>query len=338
MKNETIACDNNGFSTFSKVYYLISENAHNLIVFAFLEFKEKAYPVERVMFRVRSLNIKVGTCVPVVIQGQARGFLFKSSSKPVTDEEIVNASNWKDSSPFRKLGMKPWHFSQENLKRHHKVLARHFHPDAGNDPSGQAFVAIQEAYESLSTKKPQNEGEDFQGRRAQVRFMGSSVNFFLFGTMVFIFFIAYRNRKRLGKSHIEYCVAMFLVLQLVPRLLASAIIFSYVSGLLMERNEALARSKAMLIVEKTSSKSLKLRIEGISDDEWQRTNIEVVIYGGKPDGATQTPTQSSHLKFDKGIREVDIPVVSNESPSGGMDVFAVRDDIKILVASKFCPS
>jgi hypothetical protein len=292
------------------------------------------------MFRIRALNIKVGACVPLALQGHSRHFIFKSS-KPVTDEEIVNAANWKDTSPFKRLGMKPWNFSQDNLKRHHKVLARHFHPDAGNDASGQAFIAIQEAYEQLSIRKDASSGngesDDTQERRAKARFMGSSVNLFLLGTVVFIIFIARHNRERLGKSYIEYCIVMFLALQIFPRLLAAAIIFSYLSSLLIERDEALSRSKALLVVEKMSSKSLKLRVDGFTDDEWLRTSIEVVIHEGNSDGVA-TSSQYSHLKFDKGVREIVLPYPGNrKKSSGGLDVFAVRDDIKMLVASKYCP-
>lgn len=238
--------------------------------------------------------------------------------------------------------MKPWQATQANIKRHHKVLAKYYHPDSGNDKTdGDAFKAVQEAYEQLSSKKGNvdDESSDTSRRRSQVRFMGSSVNLFLLGTVIFIFFVARHNRQRLGRSYVEYCLVMFLILQAIPRLLAAALIFSYISGLLLERDEALARSKALLVVEKINSKSLKLRIEGFSDDEWTNTAIEITVHeateAASNDGAAAT--QSSHLKFGKGVREVVIPVTSSKKGFSGMDVYAVRDDTKMLVANKYCP-
>jgi hypothetical protein len=285
--------------------------------------------------------------------------LFGSSTLPKTDEEIIVASNWKAGSPFKRLGLKPWQASTSNVKRHHRVLAKHFHPDSGNDKEGNAFKSIQEAYEQLSRKKPstetsnagEEESDDTKKRRSQVRFLGSAVNIFLFAAVVYVLVVARHNKQRLGKSYMEYFVVMFLLLQVLPRLFASAIVFSFVSSLLVERFEAVAQSKALLVVEKLSPTSSKLRVDGFTDEEWNEMHIEVVLHENVVCGddsaageastntaVTGVPSQSSHLKFNKGVRDAIIPIPGKQSQrTFGVDVYVVRDDTKLLVANKYVP-
>lgn len=273
---------------------------------------------------------------------------FFGTTKTLTDEEIISASNWKERNSFKRLGLKPWQMSQDNVKRHYRVLAKHYHPDSGNgsNSSGDAFKAIQEAYEKLSVKKStqtydeSDESDDTKRRRSQVRFMGSAVNIFLLATFVYIFVVARHNRQRLGKSYIEHCVVLFAILQALPRLMASAVIFSYLSTLLVENEEALSRSKALLVVEKISPRSLKLRVDGFSDDQWKDINLELVLHVGDDANSTRNDatSQSSHLKFDKGVREVVVPLPPmGPKQFGGVDVFAVSEGSRLLIANKYFP-
>lgn len=242
-----------------------------------------------------------------------------------SDEDIVRRTDWKSSSHLKRLGLteadligKSEADVQLILKRHYRVLVKHYHPDNASAPKEgtEAFKAISEAYEIL-VKQGGNAGEqsgssytytnnaDFARRKGQIRFMGEGLGLFLIGSVVLIFITARHNRDRLGSTGLLHLVSIFLLLQLFPRLLAAAVLFAYHSSDMIRVAESELQARGCVVLEKTSPKSVKLRVEGYDDAAWATMRIQLQVV--EEDASNSIPETT--LLFDKGQREVTLPIL-----------------------------
>lgn len=240
---------------------------------------------------------------------------------------IIDAADWKSPRFEERLGFRAAdNITEERLKRHYYVLAKHFHPDvsaaaagSGSATSGEAFRNVKEAYEAISAnlkaggsgRGGSSEGSaDFAGgftysdearRRAQMRLLGDTVVLFVAMTVLLIFVVSRHNKSRMKSRYLWHLVWIFFMIQLFPRLLAAAIIFAAHSMYLLDNVTLQERAAISLVVERRPTECT-VKLDGIRADA--APNVVVQVTATVP----AAESVSSTLTFDKGVTEFLLPL------------------------------
>lgn len=278
--------------------------------------------------------------------GAARG--SSSTADAIDAAAVIRAAKW-DAAAFEvRLGFNAGETpSEERVKRHYYILAKHYHPDAagerddggggggGSSSSGEtaarestrAFQNIKEAYEQLKGggAKGQSGGwsssssaggfgrgyeyADDARRRSQMRLLSDGVLLFMFMTLAFIVLVSRHNKSRLHSRYLWHAVFIFFMIQLFPRLLATALLFAAHSTLL-QANATLQEQAAVSLVVERSPDACVVRLEGIAAEA--RPSVVVQVQTSTPDAdlseAAAATSLSSTLTFDQGVTTFTLPV------------------------------
>ncbi|KAG5490002.1 hypothetical protein JKF63_00121 [Porcisia hertigi] len=268
-----------------------------------------------------------------------------SGAPSIDGEAVIRAANWRSSNFEERLGFRVGEaITEERLKRHYYILAKHFHPDAaGAGSHGRssgsiaahqglpgagaegAFQNVKEAYDGIQQALKQDSRRngnasrgfsrsDFAGgfeysdearRRSQMRLIGDAVILFLFMTVAFILIVSRHNKSRMQSRYLWHLVWIFFMIQLFPRLLAAAILFAAHSMQLLE-NATLQEQAAISLIVDRAEKGCTVTMEGLRPEALPNVVVQVTTTW-----ATDTEpadTVSSTLTFDKGITKFTLPV------------------------------
>ncbi|AIO02272.1 heat shock protein, putative [Leishmania panamensis] len=290
-------------------------------------------------------------CVPLVavrrwcVTTRQRG--SAPSGAPSTDgEAVVRAAKWNSSNFEERLGFSAGEtITEERLKRHYYLLAKHYHPDTAAGSAGSsgaahsseasagsagAFQNIKEAYDVINgtlrrggrwggnTSGGSSAAEFARGfeysdgarRRAQMRLLGDAVLLFMFTTVAFIIIVSGHNKSRMQSRYLWHLVGIFFIIQLFPRLLAAAILFAVHSLYLLERATLQEQAAISLIVERTE-RACSVKLDGLSAEAQPHVVVQVTTTAES--NAAAVEAVSSTLTFDKGITAFTLPVPVDSS-------------------------
>ncbi|KAK7199838.1 heat shock protein [Novymonas esmeraldas] len=274
-----------------------------------------------------------------------------SSTPPKEEGEVIRAAKWRSSSVEERLGFEAGEtITEERLKRHYYILAKHYHPDAAGssgDNTG-AFQSIKDAYDEINAAlKTQGRwsGGDARGsrtagagyeysdearRRSQMRLLGDAVLLFVFMTLAFIFIVSRHNKSRMQSRYLWHLVWIFFMIQLFPRLLAAAILFAAHSTYLLENTTLQEQAAIALTVERTGL-GCAVRLEGIRADAQANVVVQVTTTADTPDSAVAT-TVASTLTFDRGVTAFTLPLPLH--PGGVYHIKAVDEARKVVLVDR----
>lgn len=277
-----------------------------------------------------------------------------------SEEAILQACRWQSSSLEERLGFTAGEaITEERLKAHFFILARHYHPDTSTAPNAtEAFQSIKDAYDTLSSSmKHKNHSSrgggaggasgfpggfhfaDEARRRSQIRVLGEAVLLFMVMTFLFIIVVARHNKERLQSRYLWHLVGIFFIIQIFPRLLAAAVLFAAHSSYLLEAATFKEQAAVSLVVER-NKRECDVRLDGIHDDVKpdivvQVTTTAVVTISDDVAVARAAAPEmevSSVLTFDKGVTNFSLPI-----PVGRRAVYhikAVDEKRNIVLADK----
>ncbi|KAG5488529.1 hypothetical protein JIQ42_00136 [Leishmania sp. Namibia] len=289
-----------------------------------------------------------------------------STGAPPRDEDaVIRAAKWSSSSFEERLGFRVGDsITEERLKRHYYILAKHYHPDtaAGSGRRGGAanhgeagaggevaFHNVKEAYDVINAALKQDgrwggksssssSTPDFAGgfeysdearRRSQVRLLGDAVLLFMFMTVLFIVIVSRHNKSRMQSRYLWHLLWIFVMIQLFPRLLAATILFAAHSMYLLENATLKEQAAISLIVERTE-KGCSVKLEGLSADA--QPDVVVQVTTEVATSATTVEAVSSTLTFDKGVTAFTLPVPVD--PSCVHHIRAVDEARKLVLVDR----
>lgn len=309
----------------------------------------------RALLRTRSSFVSgvVSTTGPVLMMSARRWCATtpphgtgSSGSQSIDEEAVVRAAKWSSSKFEERLGFCAGEtITEERLKRHYRILAKHYHPDTaagsgssngvgyeGEASAGRdgAFQNIKEAYDVVSAAVKQGgrrggnasrgfSAEDFAGgfefsdearRRSQMRLLGDAVLLFVFMTVAFIGIVSSHNKSRMQSRYLWHLVGIFFIIQLFPRLFAAAILFAVHSMHLLEKATLQEQAAISLIVERTE-RACCVQLDGLRTEAQPNVVVQVTTTADADNEATERV--SSTLTFDKGVTAFTLPVPADSS-------------------------
>lgn len=247
--------------------------------------------------------------------------------------------------------------TDDKVKRHYFVLAKHYHPDNPNAPprATEAFQNIKEAHDIVSASV-KNRGPFMAGgghnapaggfqyadeatRRGHMRVLGDSVTLFLLMTFLFIYIVSRHNKDRLHSRYLVHFLGIFFVIQLFPRLLGAAFIFAWHTSYLTENHE-LQEQAAVTLVVKPNDKDLCIALSGI--DEKVTDNVVVQVDTEfeqaetipKTEGPPVISTIATTLTFDGGVTTFTVPLPPSGKGQTTYHVKAVDEKRKFVLLQK----
>nr|ACS87837.1 hypothetical protein CDFL6B12_10 [Angomonas deanei] len=257
-----------------------------------------------------------------------------SDNAALTDAEIIAAADWKSPQYEERLGFRGGDaITEERLKRHYYVLAKHFHPDTAGDAaagdgakvSPDAFHNVKEAYDAINaTLKDGGQwsgggdasygGSDGGGpgvngfgggfnysdearRRSQMRILGETMMLFVAMTVLLIFVVGRHNKSRMQSRYLWHLVFIFFMIQLFPRLLAAAILFAAHSMYLLDNTTLKEQAAVSLIVERRE-KECTVKLEGIKPEAVPNVVVQVTT-----SAAARPLSQPSGVELKEGTQE-----------------------------------
>ncbi|CBZ25976.1 conserved hypothetical protein [Leishmania mexicana MHOM/GT/2001/U1103] len=269
-----------------------------------------------------------------------------SGSQSIDEEAVVRAAKWSSSNFEERLGFRTGEtITEERLKRHYRILAKHYHPDTaagsgrgsgvryeGETSAGKdvAFQNIKEAYDvvNAAVKRGGRRGgnasrgsatADFAGgfefsdearRRSQMRLLGDAVLLFIFMTVAFIVVVSSHNKSRMQSRYLWHLVGIFFIIQLFPRLFAAAILFAVHSMHLLEKATLQEQAAISLIVERTE-RICSVQLEGLRTEAQPNVVVQVTTTADANNDAAERV--SSTLTFDKGVTAFTLPLPVDSS-------------------------
>ncbi|EPY36316.1 heat shock protein [Angomonas deanei] len=213
-----------------------------------------------------------------------------TGSDRTSAEFIVSRCKWQSGNLLERLGMSNDEAIDEAKVRHHfQVLSKHFHPDLPDAPenAAEAFRNIREAYvqvlEQVKRHGPYAAGEaphfvfmDQAQRSAKVAAMGEGVIFFVLLLLVYAFLVARHNRKRVRASLLAYLLAIFVVVQIFPRVLSAVVLFAWMSDIRVTSKELEEQAALTILVEK-SGENMIVKLAGIAEEDQPDVKVSVKV-------------------------------------------------------------
>ncbi|GET93198.1 hypothetical protein, conserved [Leishmania tarentolae] len=269
-----------------------------------------------------------------------------SGSQPIDEEAVIRTAKWSSSNFAERLGFRAGEpITEERLKRHYRILAKHYHPDTvagsgsssgvgykGEASAGRdgAFQNIKEAYDAVNATVKQGgrwgfsdphgfpsaglaqgfEFSDEARRRSQMRLLGDAVLLFIFMTVTFIVIVSSHNKSRMQSRYLWHLVGIFFIIQLFPRLFAAAILFAVHSMHLLEKSTLQEQAAISLIVER-ADKVCSVQLEGLRAEAQPNVVVQVTTTADAIKEAAESV--SSTLTFDKGVTAFTLPVPVDSS-------------------------
>ncbi|EPY26037.1 heat shock protein [Angomonas deanei] len=215
---------------------------------------------------------------------------------------------------------------EAKVRHHFQVLSKHFHPDLPDAPenAAEAFRNIREAYvqvlEQVKRHGPYAAGEaphfvfmDQAQRSAKVAAMGEGVIFFVLLLLVYAFLVARHNRKRVRASLLAYLLAIFVVVQIFPRVLSAVVLFAWMSDIRVTSKELEEQAALTILVEK-SGENMIVKLAGIAEEDQPDVKVSVKVTrtekakGGDDNKAAAAEEESTEvLEMDQGVTKFHLP-------------------------------
>ncbi|KAL7694897.1 heat shock protein [Lotmaria passim] len=287
-----------------------------------------------------------------------------SSGPTPTEAEIIAAADWKSPQYEERLGFHGGDaITEERLKRHYYVLAKHFHPDAAaggaaTAQSTEAFHSVKEAYDAISATLKEGSAESFGGgasadgsgdqqdfaggftysdearRRSQMRLLGETVMLFVAMSVLLIYVVSRHNKNRMHSRYLWHLVWIFFMIQLFPRLLAAAIIFAAHSMYLLDNTTLKEQAAVSLVVERRKTECT-VKLDGIRAEAVPHVVVQVTTTSAVANDAAEAGQKeqvSSTLTFDKGVTEFLLPAPVH--PHSVYHIKAVDEERKLVLVDR----
>lgn len=157
--------------------------------------------------------------------------------------------------------------------------------------------------------------------------VGDFLGLFMIGCIIFLIVTLRHNHQRLGYTYLTHFLFIFAMIQVLPRVLAAAVLFSYCSSQMVRSAQAEKQAKGSLLVERhVGGNSVTLTVDGYSDSEWKDMRVQIEL-------TAEHPASTEVVVFDKGQRRITLPVLpANRSPKASVKVLC--DNTSYVITNK----